>query len=164
MSNRNLLPLALAATGALAFGALLPVTADARIILGKGAGGVAIGDTSKDVVRALGKPGKVQRYKTGYNWLYPGYWITLTTRRTVLGVETGDPKQRTAKGIGPGSTRKQVQTAYPAAKCESVDVLDIKRCRLVTNVSGKKIPNVFVLGNNAKVYAVDIGSVGDFGG
>lgn len=137
--------------------AMVPSAASAKIVIGEGAGGVAIGDTGTHVKQALGKPARVQGSSGGESWLYKSYWITLSHKR-VRGVETRDPQQKTGKGIGPGSTLPQLRHAYPAISCKSSSVAD-RVCHLSTRSGKKKIPTNFVF-FDGKIEIVDIGEVG----
>ena len=138
-----------------------PASAAAAIVVGEGAKGLKLGDTGTTVKSVLGKPRRIQKYAGGESWFWKNYWITLTTRHIVRGIETRDPGQKTSRGIGPGSSTAALKKAYPGVKCKTSLVPDLI-CTLSTSRTGKKVRTGFVI-FKGKVSIVDIGTVGDFG-
>ena len=49
---------------------------------------------------------------------YPAYQATFQGNITLTQIETTSPKERTASGIGVGSTRAQVRAALSGETCE----------------------------------------------
>jgi hypothetical protein len=97
------------ATAAATICVLAPAIATAAIIPGQGIAAPRLGDSTARVSALLGKPGQLQTNGGGeQNWLYYGKgpidWVTAKTKgakKTVEGMETSDPKQRTAKVSAP---------------------------------------------------------------
>jgi hypothetical protein len=154
----------------LAICALAPAVAAAKIIPGHGIAGLELGDSAAKVMAVLGKPGELQKNSgCEQNWLYFDKgrvdWVTVQAKRArkrVEGIETSDPKQRTAKGVGPGSSLAALRKAYPALTCKkgSLGATFLSRW-ILTSVNGQKIPTNFVLAPGKPVSLVDIGKIGE---
>jgi hypothetical protein len=146
----------------------LPATAAAAIAPGHGVAGVKLGDSTARVTAVLGKPVSVQKYKGGQSWFWgkgPVDWVTMRVRgrsTTVRGIETWDSKQRTAGGIGVGSSMTALRKAYPHLTCKNGWLgHPYSSCWILTAVAGKKIPTNFVLMKGKPVSTIDIGEIGE---
>ncbi|MFL5846552.1 MAG: hypothetical protein ACJ762_17850 [Solirubrobacteraceae bacterium] len=100
-----------------------PAAADARIVVQKSIAGVSVGMSRAKLVERKGQP--LRRRSTGKGtyqvtlWSFAGPLDVGFQRRgpKVTSVTTYDATQRTASGIGPGSTRKQVRAALKGERC-----------------------------------------------
>lgn len=107
-----------AVIGVLAGSGLVPA-ASANIVIGQSIDGIKLGETQAQVQQQLGPPG----YKEPGNenvWGYPTTFegrIGFDTTLHVGGMWTLSQKQKTNKGIGPGSSLAKLRKAYPQVKC-----------------------------------------------
>ena len=107
------LRLALAAVAAAAL--TLPAAGSSAIVLNKSIAGITLGMTQFQVKAKLGDPIQVQQGRNEYgNWtIYtygkPPVEITFQGEVKATGLETWDPTQRLANGIGVGSSLSQLQ-------------------------------------------------------
>jgi hypothetical protein len=89
--------------------------ATARIVPGRGMAGVQIGDRMPAVRHTLGKPRRV----VPPSWVYglPLKGQVGFAGRRVDDIWTRSRRQRTKRGIGPGSTLRMTKRAYPKLRC-----------------------------------------------
>lgn len=138
MSRRIVIPLALAAAVAL----LVPTSAGAVIRVNKGMFGVSLGHTMKQVKRKLGRPGDVRRDRRlrETDWFYARRELMVAfkdrTRRVVY-LATENPRERTASGVGVGSTEQEVLAGVPGTACETF------RGRRVCSVHTRRAGTIF---------------------
>jgi hypothetical protein len=97
-------------------------SAQASIVVGKSIDGVRLGDTEAQVRKALGEPSYTMPpdYRGESSWGYPKTLegrVGFDRQGRVNGMWTISRKQRTSKGIGPGSSLVLVRKAYPAVVC-----------------------------------------------
>lgn len=139
--------------------------ASARITLGQGVAGIALGDKGSRVRHVLGKPRIVQKYSGGQSWFFQGYWVTLDGRTQVSGIEVRRPsEQATDRGIKLGSTYSTFRTAYAGARCHSDAPFNrvYRICALKTRDGHRVVENRFVFGQDKLITLIDIGNVGEF--
>jgi hypothetical protein len=158
-STRSLRALATAAVSAVVLLAASPGAASAKIVLGKGAGGVSLGDAGAHVKSVLGKPRSTQKYTGGQSWFFSDYWVTLSSRLKVRGVEVKGGSEKTDKGIGVGTTYTRFRKAYGMAKCHADSLGRVYR---ICSFKTKAVNNRFVFSQNKKLALIDIGEVGEF--
>ncbi len=90
--------------------------ASAKIVVGQGIAGVKLGESQTQVRRHLGKPAYVQPPAWGYRNPLDGQ-VSLDYHRHVNDIWTTSRRQKTNRGIGPGSSVKAARRAYPNARC-----------------------------------------------
>src|SRR4051794_23519811 len=98
------------ALAVLAASAIAPGAA-AVVRVNKGMFGVSIGQTKKQVKRKLGRPNDIDRGRKETNWFYESKQLLVTLKnrtKRVVSLYTDHPRERTANGIGVGSTEQQV--------------------------------------------------------
>ena len=119
--KRFFLPAALACAAAL----LVPSQAAAIIQLDRGISGVRLGDTKAEVREDLGNPRRIVN-RSGElgpftEFRYRGrITVTFFGGNEVTAVATAGPGDRTARGVGVGSTRRQVRNRVPGVRCQNV--------------------------------------------
>jgi len=102
--------------GAMLIAGLLPVTARAAIVPGLGIARVNIGTSMGHVRTVLGDPNDVKPPTWGYGNPLRGR-IGFDHGRRVNDIWTTSPAQKTKRGIGPGSSFRQMRQRYPSARC-----------------------------------------------
>jgi hypothetical protein len=98
--------------------------AEARVLPGTGMKGVTIGMTLKQVRDRLGAPDKMAfprseimgRYRV-YRYGLTRISMELASPGRVFSLDTTSPRERTASGVGVGSTEAQVLRGVSGAKC-----------------------------------------------
>jgi hypothetical protein len=151
-------PAALVAVAALA----LPAQAGAYIQIDRGIAGARIGNTQAQVKTALGNP---KLTKTGTNDFGPftqlyyegGLRVFFQGNDKVTAINTTGLGDRTAKGVGVGSTENAVKSKVPGVKCETFGTF--RTCHTGTGNPGERITD-FVI-KNGKVTRVTVGIVID---
>ena len=98
--------------------------AHASIVVGQGIAGVKLGDSEAQVTQILGPPSLQQppdsQGVTSWNYTKaPLLGVVSFTNGDATGMWTASKKQKTSKGVGPGSSLAQVRKAYPKAKCST---------------------------------------------
>ena len=148
----------------------LAAAAEAKIVIGVGLAGVKLGDTPARVKAVLwpvlGHPdfiiGTTQHPATWY-W-FPHH---ATSGEALYSVDfnsnvvdvlfTTSTKERTNKGIGPGSTAKALHKAYPHLKCGRPYVGAAWQCLFVNHSHGREVDtHIDLLPNGKRVHSVDV--------
>jgi hypothetical protein len=106
---------------ALIAAAVLAAAAEATIVVQRSIAGVSIALSQKKVRAILGKPRRVIHARNAF-----GPYVEYRYRRLVLDFQGGNPlssisttrrSERTARGIGVGSTRRQVRLKVHGVRC-----------------------------------------------
>ncbi|HEX6390583.1 MAG TPA: hypothetical protein VFZ89_14085 [Solirubrobacteraceae bacterium] len=145
---------------AVALVALAPA-AQAKIVVQESIAGVKVGMSAKQVREVLGAPRSVSYPKDEIQGSFKHYdygltdvFITRGTSGVVFNITTRSRAQRTASGIGVGSTRKALQRAFPKAKCQN------RYCSIGEARPGKTVTSFF-LSATFRVRQVALGIVID---
>ncbi len=154
---------ALASVVALAFAA---APAHAVIVPQKSIKGIKLGLSQNGVRAAAGKPTKARTIDNEImgrvlEWSYGKTKVLFNGRTSdarVINLETTSPNERTAGGIGVGSTRAQVLAKVKGVKCENDD--GFRHCFVGRFLPGRTVTD-FRLNKANKVTLVDVGIVID---
>jgi hypothetical protein len=152
-------------TGALA--ALLlalsvPAAAQAMVQIDRGIAGARLGNTRAEVRTALGKP---RRVITGSNDFGPfltfryrgGLTVNFQGRRRVSSVSTSGRGDRTAAGVGVGSSEAAVKAKVKGVKCETI--AGSRSCHTNDFTAGQRVTDFIIEGG--KVTRISVGRVLD---
>ena len=156
-------PRRLASAAVLALALALPAQAGALIQPQRSISGVTIGMTPKQVRAALGTPssqrtvtnifGRQLRYRYAGGILVAFQGRTNVTQIVLTGL--GD---RTAGGVGVGSTEAEVRAGLRGERCETFE--GIRSCHVGSFNPGRTVTD-FTFGPNARVVRVTLGIVID---
>ena len=160
MTARLRLPLAgaLAAVAALA----LPAAAPALVQVDKGIAGARLGNTVAEVHAALGRPRRVANGRNDFGSFRQetyagGIVVFYQGARSVTSVVTTGLGDRTAKGIGVGSSEAAVRANVPGVRCETI--VGSRSCHTGAFRAGRRITDFFI--RRGKVTRVTVGIVID---
>jgi hypothetical protein len=137
--------------------------AEAVIQVQKGITGIRLGMSQAQVKAGLGNPA---RTKTGHNDFGPftqfvyrgGITITFQGNTSVTAVAISGQTDRTASGVGVGSTEQQVKAGVHGVKCQTLAA--VRDCHVGAFRPGMRVTD-FTLGPNGRVTRVTIGFVID---
>ena len=151
-----------AAIGLAAAALVLAPVAFGKIIPQRGMAGVSLGLTRTQVTRVAGKPSRVVHKHNEFGSLTRFVYLGSVTvdfqgDATVTAVWTTGPKERTARGIGVGSTRAQVLRLVPGARCESQ--AGFANCFVGSFEPGRRVTDFRL--SNGRVSRVTVGFVID---
>lgn len=153
---KRLLPI-----GAIAGLLLAAPAAEAAIQLDRGIAGARIGNTRAEVRAALGKP----KVRTGTNdfgrWVryrYPGgIEVFFQGGRRVTSVSTSGLGDRTAGGIGVGTSEARLRAAIKRVRCETVQ--SVRICLTGQLRPGRRVTDFRIV--DGRVARVTVGIVID---
>ena len=133
----------------------------AAIVPQQGIGGARLGMTQQAVKAALGAPSAVRRGSNEIGsyvtFTYPSLQVTFFGGPNATSIVTRSARQRTADGVGVGSTVAEVTTSVPGVKC--VKESGYHHCFVGTWQPGHKISDFSIaLGRVTRVtvgYVID---------
>ena len=145
---------------------LLAAPAHAVIVPQKSIKGIRLGLSQNGVRAAAGKPDKVRTINNEImgkviEWSYGKTKVLFNGRTSsakVINLSTTSAAERTAAGIGVGSTRAQVLAKVKGAKCKTES--GFRHCYVGKFLPGRTVTD-FRLSKANKVTLVDIGIVID---
>jgi hypothetical protein len=157
-----MLKTSLAALAALLVVLAIPVAAQAMVQIDRGIAGARLGNSQAEVRAALGKPTWVIR---GTNDFGPfvtfryrgGLQVNFQGRRKVSSVSTSGRGDRTAAGVGVGSSEASVKAKVKGVRCETV--AGSRSCHTHAFTAGQRVTD-FLLGGG-KVKRITVGRVLD---
>ena len=139
-----------------------PAAAEALIQVDRGIAGARLGNSRAEVRAALGRPASIRtgtndfgrfvqyRYRGGINVIFQG-------RREVSTVSTSGRGDRTARGVGVGSTEARVKARVRGVRCETI--AGFRSCHTGRFTVGEVVTDFLI--RNGKVTRVSIGRVFD---
>jgi hypothetical protein len=143
--------------------AVVPASAGAIIQVDHGIAGARMNNTPAQVKAALGKPNKIVRASNDFGkytqYRYTGgIVVSFQGRKNVTGVSTSGLGDRTAKGVGVGSTRATVQAKVAGITCEAPSG-GFRSCHTHTLTGGQLVTDFLI--KAGKVTRVTVGFVLD---
>jgi hypothetical protein len=148
---------------AAALGALvLPAAAPALVQIDKGIAGARLGSTVAQVHAALGRPARVANGSNDFGRFRQetyggGIVVFYQGSSTVTSVVTTGLGDRTAKGVGVGSSEADVRAKVPGVRCATE--FGIRSCHTHTFTPGRRVTDFFL--KRGKVSRVTVGFVVD---
>ena len=144
----------------------LPASVGATIVPQKSIRGIALGMTVSEVRAAAGAPSSFRTVRDevlgrSRVWEYGLTTVRFdSTARTakVLGVETTSRSERTARGVGVGSTRAAVRGRVPGVRC--LVEFDYDHC-FVGRWRAGQIVTDFAISSRGRVSRVVVGRIVD---
>jgi hypothetical protein len=143
---------------AVAFVALaLPAAAAATIVPQRGIAGVRLHMTTAQVRARLGRPPAVRKGRNDFGryttFFYSRVRVTFQGGNRVTGLRTTSRLERTASGVGVGSTKASVKAHVAGATC------GVAQCFLGSFMPGRTVTSFVV--RHGRVSAVVVGIVLD---
>ena len=149
----------IAAVGLVA--AVLASSAAATIVPQQSIAGVKVGMTQAKVRSVLGAPSSVKRGSNDFGkytiFKYGGLQVNFQGNATLTDVSTTRTTERTASGVGVGSTEAQVKAKIKGVKCETDS--GFRHCYLGKLGAGHRVTDFSI--KHGKVSRVDVGVVID---
>jgi outer membrane protein assembly factor BamE (lipoprotein component of BamABCDE complex) len=142
---------------------LLPETASAVIQIDRGIAGVRVGNSKAQVRAALGKPRRVRNGRndfgpfTRYGYTREGITVIFQGGSRVSSVATTGQGDRTTRGVGVGSTEREVDAKVPRVKCETI--VGTRSCHTGEFRAGRRITDFLI--RRGRVRRVTVGIVVD---
>lgn len=144
-------------------GLALPSSASALIQIDRGIAGARLNNTPAEVPAALGKPGRVVRGRNDFGpftvFRYRGaISVAFQGRRNVTSVTIKGLGDRTARGVGVGSTEQGVERRVRGITCETF-FGTTRSCHTGNYRAGTRVTDFRIKGG--KVTRVTVGFVID---
>jgi hypothetical protein len=140
---------------------VLPAFAGGTIVVQKSIAGVGLRMTKAQVRAKLGRPARVVNGVNDFgpytNLVYRRVTVSFQGRQSVTGLRTTSRLERTAAGVGVGSSEARLKAAEPRARCRTS--LAFRQC-VVGALKPGRIVTAFVL-KGGKVSGVIVGFVLD---
>jgi hypothetical protein len=133
----------------------------AAIVPQRSIAGVRLEMTRAQVRAALGAPRSAVHGSNEFGsftvYRYRGLRVTFQGNRTVTDVFTTRPTERTARGVGAGSTEAQVRARVAHVRCRSES--GFRHCFVGSFLPGKRVTDFRI--RRGRVTSVDVGFVVD---
>ena len=143
----------------------VPSVSEATIVVQRGMKGVRLGMTADDVRRVLGRPDKVGYPRhpiLGSFKLYRYGATTISIHRsrsgTVFNLTTTSRRERTANGIGVGSSERAVDHGVRGSRCRTE--FGYRHCYVGSYRPGRRVTD-FAISRTGRVKRITIGFVID---
>jgi outer membrane protein assembly factor BamE (lipoprotein component of BamABCDE complex) len=135
--------------------------AGATIVPQKGIAGVRIGMSKAKVRSVLGRPTSVKHGSNDFGrytiFKYSGLKVNFQGNATVTGISTTRRAERTARGVGVGSSEAQVKAKVTGVKCRTD--AGFRHCYVGSLGAGQRVTDFSI--KNGRVSRVDVGVVID---
>ena len=142
-------------------GACFAGAAGAAIVPQKGIAGVSLGMPQASVRATLGRPRRVQRGTNEFGrftiFHYAGLRVSFQGGAAVTSVDTTRRSERTARGVGVGSTEADVRRYVRGVRCRTE--FGFRHCFVGAFLPGKRVTD-FVI-RRGRVARVTVGFVVD---
>jgi outer membrane protein assembly factor BamE (lipoprotein component of BamABCDE complex) len=132
--------------------------ASAKIVVNQGMFGIKLGQSMSQVRHKLGKPSQVITFSSTTTWFYASRDLTVDFRkapRVVDDMYTTNSKQRTANGVGIGTSEQALKRKVHGLRCHTQADAGT-HCLTTTSTAGTD----FHIGAHHKVDSVFITSQG----
>jgi hypothetical protein len=137
------------------------VPADARILLQQGIAGVELRMTRAQVRSNLGTPMRIRSGRNEFGryveFVYPRVTVSFQGAARATGLRTRSPLERTARGIGVGSTEAEVKAKVAGARCRTE--FGVRHCFVGRFLPGRVITDFHI--RRGRVRSVVVGFVLD---
>lgn len=154
--------LTLSAVAAAATALALPAVAPALVQVDRGLAGARLGNTIAQVQAALGRPARVQNGRNEFGSFRQetyggGISVFYQGGRTVTSVSTIGLGDRTATGVGIGSTESAVRRGVRGVRCETI--AGFRSCHTGQFLAGRRVTDFSL--RRGRVTRVTVGFVID---
>lgn len=139
----------------------LPGGLSAAIVPQLGLAGIKLGMSQVKVRSVLGKPATIRRGMNEFGryteFLYSGLKVSFQGNAGVTNLRTTRRSERTAGGVGVGSTEAQLRAGIKGERCRTED--GFRHCWLGSFRPGKRVTDFRI--KSGRVTSVDVGIVID---
>lgn len=143
-----------------------PALAGAKVVVSQSIAGVNLGETMKQVHGRYGTATSTKKANGRLNWVYKGRQLLVAFGSTgrVIEVFTVNPAQRTAGGIGVGSSQAAVMSHIKGVQCVHVPTYQGKECVVSVRHGAFDWTTDFHLGPGGHVQSVLVNILNRSGG
>lgn len=136
--------------------------AGALVQIDRGIAGVRLNNSKAEVRTALGAPRRVIRGRNDFSEFIEfryrgGIRVVFQGRRRASSVSTGGRGDRTARGVGVGSTEATVRRKVPGVRCETI--AGFRSCHTNDFTAGQRVTDFQI--RHGRVTRVTVGFVLD---